>query len=411
MTDSLYRNSTYLLINLLLTAISGFLFVLVCTHFYSQKEFGYATSLIGATMLATSISNIGMNRTIVRFLGKSDRKSQDFVTHSLIVISCSLFVGSIMSIFLDRYGIKHVSPILILIYIASVLTYSLKYLFDNVFVATRSAVGTLIENSAFNIVKIIFPLIVIGSGFVGILSAQLAAAIISIVVSLYLLQTRFNFKIITKPQRESMSGKWQFAFGSYTADLIGGLPTSILPIIVVAKLGPVAGALWYVVIQIINFLLTLSNSINQAMFAEMANSTEGIGKFIKKALLAMYGLVIPSAIFVIIFAPIVLRLFSGNYTNATHLLRLMTLFAMAGIINYITGSILAYHKKVFYITIVNAVNASVVIFYCLLAAHNLTGIAIGWMLGEVANLILFVGGAYFLIDHDWNLNVIQRMSK
>jgi O-antigen/teichoic acid export membrane protein len=100
-----------------------------------------------------------------------------------------------------------------------------------------------------------------------------------------------------------MDGKWRFAIGSYTSDLVGGLPTSVLPIIVVAKLGPVAGALWYVAMQIINVLLTVSGTVSQAMFAEMANIDGNINKVLKKASLSMYGLMIPlsAAVFILAF--------------------------------------------------------------------------------------------------------------
>jgi Na+/citrate or Na+/malate symporter len=70
----------------------------------------------------------------------------------------------------------------------------------------------------------------------------------------------------------------------------------------------------------------------------------------------------------------------------------MTIFALIGVANFITGSILQVYKKVLYLTIVNSANAVVVIVYCLLYAHNLYGIAIGWMLGEVVNFVLFVVG-------------------
>ena len=66
--DSFYRNSTYLLINMVVSTGSGFLFVVICAHLFTQASFGYATSLLGALGLATAFANVGMNRTVVRFL-------------------------------------------------------------------------------------------------------------------------------------------------------------------------------------------------------------------------------------------------------------------------------------------------------------------------------------------------------
>ncbi|HEV2413132.1 MAG TPA: oligosaccharide flippase family protein [Candidatus Saccharimonadales bacterium] len=403
MHDSLYRNSVFLLANLGVTSITGFLFVIICTHLYSQRDLGYATSLIGALGLATSLSNVGMNRTITRFLSKSNAKSQDLMTGLVLVACVSVIIGIVLTLFFKPFGIKDASSVTALVFIASAFILSIKSVFDNVFVAMRTAVGTLTENSAFNITKLITPVMMTGFGFMGIFSSQLLGALMAVLVSILILRASgFSFK--ARPTRSSMLGKWRFAFGSYTSDLVGGLPASILPVIVVARLGPIDGALWYAAMQIINFMLTVSSSINQAMFAEMANATNEVMSFVKKAATAMYGIMVPLTIAIILFSNLILKLFGHDYVSAASVLRLMSVFALIGVANYITGSILALYRKVFYLTFVNAANALVVLVYCLFFAHNLQGIAIGWMLGEVVNAILFVGGCIFMLKRSNQLN-------
>lgn len=405
--DSFYRNSTYLLINMGVGTGTGFLFVVVCAHFYSQSDFGYATSLLGALGVATALSNIGMGRTLVRFIGRSHNKSQDLVTGILLVAGFALLMGFLLSRFFSSFGIKHADAGVEAIFILTVFLMSLKTLFDNVFIAIRESSGTLIENSISNVARLLFPLLVIGSGYIGIFSAQLVAAIFAIAASVILLKRFHGFTFLVKPSKTSMSGKWRFALGSYTSDLTGGLPSSVLPIIVVARLGPVAGALWYVAMQITNVLLSVSASINQAMFAEMANAEGNINNFLKRASISMYGVLIPLSATVFVLAPNILRIFHGNYVSAEHVLRLLTVFALIGVANYITGSILQVYKMVVYITFVNVANAAAVIVYCLFFAHNLNGIAVGWVLGEIVNFILFVGGGFFVARRNHGQFVIN----
>jgi O-antigen/teichoic acid export membrane protein len=390
--DSFYRNSTYLLINMVIATGTGFLFVVICAHLFSQADFGYATSLMGALGVATALSNIGMNRTLVRFMGKSNEKSQDLVTGILMVSGFSMLFGIVLSLFLPSFGIKHAGLFVVIIFVVTVFLMSIKSLFDNVFIAIRESSGMLIENSISNAARLLFPIFVVGSGYIGIFSAQLASVILALGASVILLKRYHGFAFLIKPSKASMHGKWRFALGSYTSDLTGGLPSSVLPIIVVARLGPVAGALWYVAMQITNVLLSVSASINQAMFAEMANADGSINHFLKKASLSMYGVLIPLSAGVFVLAPYILRVFHGNYIAAEHVLRLMTVFALIGVANFITGSILQVYKMVIYITLVNVANAAVVILYCLFFARNLDGMAIGWVLGEVVNFVLFVGG-------------------
>lgn len=404
--DSFYRNSAYLLINTGVSTVSGFIFVVICAHLFSQASFGYATSLLGALGIATGFANVGMSRTVVRFMGRSKTQSQDLVTNILLVSGFATLSGIVLSCFFSSFGIRHIDPLVVVIFITTVFLMSIKPLFDYTFIALRQSSGTLIENSLFSVTKMLFPILVIGAGYIGIFSAQLAGVVIALLVSVLLLRRRHGFKFLVKPSRTSMDGKWRFALGSYTSDLVGGLPTSALPIIVVAKLGPVDGALWYVVMQIINVLLSVSGTVSQAMFAEMANSEGSINAFLKRATLSMYGLLTPLCAAVIILAPHILSLLHGDYVADQTLLRLMTIFALIGVANYISGSILQVYKKVLYLTIVNTANAVVVIFYCLLFAHSLDGIAIGWVLGEVVNLVMFVlGGIVVARQHHGNLVV------
>jgi O-antigen/teichoic acid export membrane protein len=390
--DSFYRNSTYLLLNMGVSTGSGLIFVIICAHLFSQASFGYATSLIGALGLATALANVGMNRTVVRFMGRSQNQSQDFVTSILLVSAAATLCGVILSFFFSSFGIKHAGPLVIAVFIVTVFLMSIKSLFDNVFIAIRESSGTLIENSLFSVARVIFPVLVVGSGYIGIFSAQLAGVVLALSASVILLRRNHGFNFLVKPTRASMDGKWRFAMGSYTSDLTGGLPTSVLPIIVVARLGPVDGALWYVAMQVINFLLSVSGQVAQAMFAELANAQDHMARVLKKASLSMYGLMIPLSAGVFILSPYILRVLHGDYEAADHVLRLMTIFALIGVANYITGSVLQVYKKVLYLTIVNTANAIVVIFYCLLFAHNLDGMAIGWILGEVVNFVFFLLG-------------------
>jgi O-antigen/teichoic acid export membrane protein len=308
------------------------------------------------------------------------------------VCGSATITGIILSFFLRSFGIKHVNALVIVVFIFTVFLVSIRPLFEAAFLAIRQSSGILIENSLYSLTRLLFPLFVVGSGYLGIFSSQLAAVLIALVACIVLLKRRHGFDFFVKPSRASMDGKWRFAMGSYTSDLVGGLPTSVLPIIVVARLGPVDGALWYVAMQVTNVLLTVSGQVSNAMFAELSNAQGNINRVLKKASLAMYGLMIPLSAFVFFCAPFILRLLHGDYVAADHVLRLMTIFALIGVANYITGNILQVYKKVLYLTVVNTANAVVVILYCLLFAHNLDGVAIGWVFGEIVNFVLFVGG-------------------
>jgi hypothetical protein len=61
-------------------------------------------------------------------------------------------------------------------------------------------------------------------------------------------------------------------------------------------------------------------------------------------------------------------------------------------------------------TFANVVNAIVVVVYCMTWAHNLDGIAVGWIYGEIANFVLFVGGGlYVSYQHVGKLELDKRL--
>jgi len=393
--DSLYRNSAYLLLNLGLSAVAGFVCTLICTRWYSPTEFGYATAMFSSLGLAVSAGNLGLVRTVARFLGRSGTRSRDITTYLLLISAGSTVTGIAVGSSLSGAGIARVTPAVIAVFVVAVVITSVKSVVDGAFVAVRTASGTLLSNLTFSVIRIALAAALAGTGYLVIFGTSLVAVIVALAVSLVLLVTRIGIRLPARPSLAAMRGRWSFALGSYTSDLIGGLPTSIVPLIVVGQLGPVVGALWFTVIQVIGFMLTVSSSINQAMFAEMSNAEHGMRQFVKKALLSMYALLLPLTAVVVIFARPIMSIFSPSYVAAADVLRLMAIFALIGVTNYISGSIIAWHRKTFYLTAVNAVNAVVTIAYCYFVATDLTGVAVGWIWGEVTNALLFVGGCLY----------------
>lgn len=406
--DSLYRNSFFLMVTLALNATSGFLFTLICVHFYSQQDVGYATAIISLAGLAFSLASLGAGRTIARFIGNSKTKSQDLSTFTLIVALCSIISGFGLVYFIpvtEVYSgsIKLVSSIF---FVVMPLLMSTRMVFDSTFIALRDSFGNLIAATYFNLAKIAVVLlpVVVSLGMVGILGAQVTGLVIGAAVSIMLIHRRLGLKLMTRPSRRSMSGKWSFALSVYANDLVGGVPASVLPVIVVSKFGGATAALWYISMQITNFILMISSSINQAMFAEISFGENNILSLIKRALLGMYAVVVPLVILTIVFASQILWIFGSSYRQAAGTLKLMALFALLGVANYVSGSVLMFYKKTPYLIVVNIVNLLVVLIYVAIFARDLTGVAIGWMFGEVVNIALLVGGCLYFVRR--NIKII-----
>jgi O-antigen/teichoic acid export membrane protein len=84
-SDSLYRNSSVLLVNLGITSITGSLFWSICARLYPPSEVGHATALLAALNLALALSTIGMHRTIIRFFHGAESR-QHLLSSSLAIV-------------------------------------------------------------------------------------------------------------------------------------------------------------------------------------------------------------------------------------------------------------------------------------------------------------------------------------
>ena len=386
--DSLYRNSLFLLLNLGLNTVAGFLFVIICNRLYGKEAFGYASALLALMGLGVSISNLGMNRTGLRFLGAEQNRSALFATMAAIATGAGLLVGLGFVPFLDWFDIPGAGLALTALIVLSIVAGSARGICDNAFIAIRASSGTFASNAVFNVMRVGLPFAFVALGSTGVFAAVVVSVVAAVLVGLGLL-SRAGFDFRVRPNPALMKGRWRFAIGTHSYELIGNATTSILPLVVLSRLGPAANSEWFVVMQIVTLLLMICSAVNNAMFAELASDTSTTRALVLRTLGAIYALLIPLVCAVLLFAPQVLSIFGADYVQAAPVLRLMAIFALFGVFNYIAGSYLSLHKRVLFITLVNLVHAAVVIAYGLFFAANLLDMAFGWMIGEVINLALF----------------------
>ena len=75
-TDSLFRNSVYLIISTGVMAGLGFFFWIIVARLYPTEQIGLATTMISIMGLITSFSLLGINIGIIRYLPKAKKKNE-----------------------------------------------------------------------------------------------------------------------------------------------------------------------------------------------------------------------------------------------------------------------------------------------------------------------------------------------
>jgi O-antigen/teichoic acid export membrane protein len=393
--SSLYRNAIWLLLNHGLTSLTGFGFWIVCARLFPQSAVGYATSLISAAGLCLVLSSLGLNRAMIRFLPVEPQatKSQLVLSIAATMATLSLIAGGVLLLELRR--IVGISPSIILIVgVLPLIAFgAIKAAFDGAFTASRAARITLIETTGYNALKLMFLPLVVALGFEGIILVQAAAMVGGVLICLWY-SRRFFPDLLSSWSLAPLRGKVRFSLGAYTADLVGGLPQTLMPIIVLRRLGPATSAEWYMAAQIMGVFFFACAALSQSMQTELAHRSADARQIILKAFRFGAIIVIGSGV-VVAAAPLILSVFGPQYEGAATALRILAAPTVLVLGSYLGGGALLVAGKVRFLVVANIANTVVVLVLAATVANSLVAVGLIWVIGEVVNVSFYGGGALY----------------
>ena len=350
-SDSLYKNSIYLMLSTGVTAFLGFFFWMINTHLYSSEQVGLGTTLISIMTLISSFSILGLGNGLIRYLPLSDRKNRKINTSFTLVVIMSILISAVYLIFLKTFSPKLLfireNIIYSLLFILFIIFSSLNIISESVFVAHRSSKFVLIKNTVLSIIKLIMPAILIALGAYGIFASVGIATSIAFLAALVILILRFNY--LPKPviDKNVIMKMTKFSLGNYTAGLIGGLPTMILPILITNLIGAKFSAYFYMDIMIVNLLYIVPLATSHALFAEGSCSETELKVHLKKAIKIISVIIIPAIIIISLLGNYILFIFGKEYSiEGFNLLRFLTISGIFISINTIGGAILNIKYRV-----------------------------------------------------------------
>jgi O-antigen/teichoic acid export membrane protein len=179
--------------------------------------------------------------------------------------------------------------------------------------------------------------------------------------------------------------------------LVGILPTTFVPLLILGARGP-SEAAWYgttaLIAGVLNFL---PSSMAQVLFAEVSRGA-GIATHLAKAIRGVYALLLPAVVLVVALAPLILGVFGGEYArHASTCLRGLALAALCTGVNYLVDAVIIAAGRVGAYVAVNALNAGLVIVAVALALpYGLGAVAVGWCLAQLASTLVGLGLLRFM---------------
>ena len=398
--EPLYRNSFAIMLNSVFGSFFGLLFWIVAARTMPSTTIGLATAAISAAALVFTLSRLGLDTGLTRFLPRSqDREA----LYSTVLFITLIFALAFTAVFLSVIG--SVSPQLVFLrqggYLFVFLGYAAIYAIfstqNNALVSLRRGDLFLVQNLLFGIrVPILFA--VVGLGVLGIFASYDIALLLTLVFGAYVLYRyglSFRFNANTTSLREIMT----FSLGNYIAGIFVIIPVSVLPVLIVNTVGAQGSAYFYVAYSVAALLSAIPTAVSTSLFVEGSHDMpmrENVVKSLKFVLL----LLIPTLLFILVFGDKVLLLFNREYSEqAFGLLRLLAISSIFTIVPSIYITIKRIQKDVRMITYVSfAISMLIVALgYVSLITVGLLGLGYVWI---AANAIVSAVAGWLIVRRE-----------
>lgn len=366
----------------------GFLFWIISTRLFSENEIGLATSMISVMNLVALASLLGFSPAFVRFLPHTERK-REYIHTGLMVVAVAAFALSssflaIVPFVAPRLAFLQHSPVAATLFVIACVMSALNVLTDAIFLSYRRTVFTFVITVIFSMAKLVAPFFLAAYGAIGIFGAAALSHTVGLVLSISALAYWFDYRPSLMINRRFLAMTWRYNAANHLSAILNLLPPTVIPLIILNRLGAEPAAHYYMAMMIGNLLYAIPFATAQSLFAEGSHDEDNIATQARKAAHGIALLLTPAIIVLVAGAGLLLSIFGSAYAaGGAGILRLIALSGVTVSAYSIAGAILLVRKDAIGIMILHAVYAAttIALTYALLPL-GLTGIGIAWMIGN-----------------------------
>lgn len=387
-TDHLVRNSLYLMLSSGLQAALGFTFWVIVARLFSTGDVGKASSLVSAMSLLAFLSLFGLNSTLVRFLPTSKHRDALITATAVLVSVCGAAFGLIYllltPVIAPRLAFVEHRPAMMVGFVMLASFAAVNLLTDSVFIASRkSSYCALTDGGVSGITKIASGLILAGTGAYGLFCACAVGFATAAVVSLVLIATGLRWRPSLTGAFRTLKPLLRFSSANYASNICILLPTLVVPVIVLDRLGASAAAYYFVAYQIATLLFSAVYAVEQAFLAEGSHTDANWKETRRRSRRYAIALFVPACLVLILVAHWVLLTFGAKYShNGTLSLMILALAVIPLAASNWSWTVLrltGHLKPLIVSTGVFALAICGLAWF--LVPHGLTALAASWPLG------------------------------
>ena len=395
--DPLLRNGYALVLNVAVTAATGILYWILAARVYQAPDVGRSSAAISVMTLLASIGVLNFGGALSRFIPRAGEESKRLI---LIAYGCSAAAGAVVSLayvllYHLHLGLPSVLGSSLLPSVAlgaSVVAWCIFSLQDNVLTGLRQAVWTPLENGTYGVAKIALLLAFASvSQRFGIFASWIVpAAILTLPVNLLIFRRLVPRHTVSSAPRAvplRMREVGRFVAGDYVGSLFARGTMYLLPVLVLARLGPQANAYFYIPFVTATTLDLVTIMLGNVLTVEGAHDQTRLRTLTASVVSRTLLMVVPTVALLFLFAGRFLSLYGAQYSvQGSAVLRLLLVAVLARAATTVHNALARVHRRVGEIALVNAAAFFAVLglSWAFLGAGGIRGAALGYLIGQAA---------------------------
>lgn len=377
------------------TSLFGFAFWAVAARSFPADVVGIGSAVISSMMLLAGFSQVGLTNVLVRFLPSAGPYSGQLLRGTYIlgtVLATVLAAGFLVGqrIWAPSLDLVTSNAGWIAAFVGGAVVFNVFSLQDSAMIGLGRAVWVPVENAAYSALKLALVLMLASHHTPGALFAAwtLPAALSIPPVNAYIYATvrrlarRPGVKLGERTDRRSIS---RFVVGNGIGAMFYLVATSLLPLLVLERLGPAHAAYLAPAWAIATALQLATSAFVASLTVEGARNPGHLQDHVRRALRQVALLIGPVAVVTAVAAPLILRLFGEAYAQgATGLLRWIGIAMVPHVIFSVGLAVCRVLEQSSRVAIGYAVMCVPILALSivLMPSMGLTGIGVAWFVGQ-----------------------------
>jgi O-antigen/teichoic acid export membrane protein/glycosyltransferase involved in cell wall biosynthesis len=382
--NHLLTGSATLLVNTALLAILGFAFWAIAARLFHSSSVGIYSGINSLSTLLGSVAALGCPIAVIRFLPGEPHQRR----LAMMMILAVLLLGTCIVIVVELIAAPILFPTVHipqtftvgLLTLLLVVVSSVGAVTDAALISERQTLTVLVKNAIGGVLKIVILFPLAGLGTTGLTSAATIGGVVASVLGFGALWRRLRPSAGPWHELDRALEYIRYSLTGYVSVLIGILPSTVVPLIVLGVLGESEAGYFSMAFLIGGLLSFVPSTAAQVLFAEGSRTPAALRGNTITALKAIYSLLLPGALMLGVLAPWILGLLGGGYAaHAGTALRLLAAGSVFLGFTYIIDSILTAIDRMKSFLAINSINSALVVVMVAFVAHRgLTAVALGW---------------------------------